>query len=240
MYLLRCPLLCLDSVDSSVLPVGNVIEGRDIDSADPGGSSQKALFAPFLLLCTVQQGEKFVVHLLPLADDEEIHERSHRLGIDPGGTSHKDQGKKPLPVTGAHGETGHIQHVQNRGIGHLIADGKGKNIKSVQPVPALKSIEWNPLLFHQIVHIAPRGKNPLAPDIGQAVHGLIKDLHAQIGHSDLVRIRKAEGHSQVYGGFVFQYLIVFSSGITRRLLHFREDSFQSFIHTNPLIKYPGS
>ena len=70
---------------------------------------------------------------------------------------------------------------------------------------------------------------------------MVEDLHAEIGHPDFIGIREAKGNSQIDSGFVFQYLIVLSPGVTRRLLHFREDSFQSFIHRHLLrIKYPGS
>jgi len=47
------------------------------------------------------------------------------------------------------------------------------------------------MLPQYLFHVCPRREHPLTPGIAPAVEHLIQDLDPQMGHSDLVQVRKA-------------------------------------------------
>jgi hypothetical protein len=51
------------------------------------------------------------------------------------------------------------------------------------------------------------------------VHNGIKDTHSQIGHTDLIGVREAEGYPKVDFLLVLYDLLVFASHISGRLLY---------------------
>ena len=121
----------------------------------------------------MQQRQQLVIHLLPPADDKQIHKRGHRLGVYAGRAAGEDQGQKLRAVRASQGNAGHVQHVQHRGIGHLIADGEGHGVKFTHAVAAFQGVEGQTGLFHLLMHVPPGGEHPLTPHIVQAVHGVI-------------------------------------------------------------------
>ncbi len=216
--------------DGAVLMILYLIEARNIHALDLRRLHQEFLLAPAAALGVPQEGHDLVVHLLPLTYHEKVHKGGHGLGVHGGGAARPDQGQQPRTVGAAQGDAGHVQHVQHGGVGHLIADGEGQGVELTHRISALQSVEGDAGLFHFLIHVPPGGVDPLAPQEGQAVHGVIQDAHAQVGHADLVGIREAEGQAQLNLLLVLDDLVILAAGVAGGLLHPRQDPFQSFIH----------
>ena len=146
--------------------VAHVVEGGHIDALDPGGLHQEFVLGPARELGFPQQGQQLVVHLFPFAHHKEVQEGGHGLGVHRGGAAGPDERQKIGPVRRAQGDPRHVQHVQHGRIGHLIADGKGQGVKVPHRIAALQGVKGDPGLLHLLIHVAPGGKDPLAPHKG--------------------------------------------------------------------------
>ena len=71
---------------------------------------------------------------------------------------------------------------------------------------------------HQLIHIRPGRKDPLAPGILSLVEELIENLDSQMRHSYFIDIRKAHGKAD-RNIPVFIDCMHFISQIPRRFLH---------------------
>ena len=197
-HLCRSAVLRRHSRDVSVRQVADLVQGGHIHAANLRSAAEKLVFAPVLQLCLPQKRKKFVVHFLPLADHKQVEEGRHRLGIHGGGSARPNQRQQSGTVFTAEGKPRHIQHVKNRCVRHFIADGESNGIESGKRIPALQRIQRDPRMLHLGVHIAPGGEHALAPDKGQAVHGVVQDAHAQVGHADFIGVREAEGQAEIH------------------------------------------
>ena len=75
------------------------------------------------------------------------------------------------------------------------------------------------MLFpHHLVQIRPRGIHTFAPHILPAVEHIIKDLDTEMGHADLVYVRKAHRETDIHLAFVFHHRVDLAADITGRLL----------------------
>ena len=220
----------LKSFYSTVVVQYRSIKARDINSAYLSCFFQEFFLCPAVELCFMQHFQQLIVHLLALAEQEDVDKIRHRLRIKGGGASgyHKRQQLRSVGTVYRHSR--HVHHVQNGGIGHLIAYRECEYVVLGDRVSALKGVQRHIRLFHFLIHISPRGINALAPDVGQLVHGRIQDAHAEVGHTYLVGIRKTECYSYINVSLILYYLIVFAAGIARRLLHLGKYAFKSFIH----------
>ena len=212
--------------------VAHLVQGGHIHAPDSGGAAEKVLLAPAFFFCLPQQGQDLVVDLFALADDEQVDKGRHRLGVDSRRAPCPDQREKRRTLRTAQGQARHVQHVQHGRIGHLVADGKGDRIEGRQRIAALQGVEGDAGLLHLGIHVAPGCKNALAPDEGQAVHRLVQNAHTQIGHADLIGVRKTEGKTQLDRVPVLQDLIVFPARVTGRFLNPGKNPLESFIHAH--------
>ena len=80
------------------------------------------------------------------------------------------------------------------------------------------------MLSHPRLHVAPGGKHPLTPDALHLIHDTVENPHTHIGHTDLIGIREAEGHSDIHFPFVLFHLSPLTANISGRLLHLGQDS----------------
>ena len=159
----------------------------------------------------------FKKNFLSLADVEQIKEVSHRLGIV-GARSAADHQRIVLAsLGGAERNFCQIQHVQHVGVAHLVLQGKAEEIKAIQGILALQGNQGQIVLFHLLLHIHPRIKGSLAPNVGVLIQRAVKQAHAQIGHTDLIGVGEAEGKTRLHLGFIFDHLSVFSAGIASGL-----------------------
>ena len=72
------------------------------------------------------------------------------------------------------------------------------------------------------MQIRPRGIHALAPHIVSLVKHIIENLDAQMGHADLIYIRKAHGKTNRYLVFVFTDAVQLVSNVARRLINLHQ------------------
>ena len=121
---------------------------------------------------------------------------------------------------------GQSEHIENIGIAHLVADGKGDHVKVFDGPAVLQRPKGQIVLPHSLFHIAPGCKNTLAPDTLHLVHDTVQDAHAQIGHTNLIGIRKTKRN--IYPDIlrILLNFVKFSAGVTSRFLHCGENALQ--------------
>ena len=107
-----------------------------------------------------------------------------------------------------------IQDLKYIGITHLISKSNTKEIKLLYRLLGFQGKERNMFLTHDLIQIHPRRKDTFTPDIFTFIEHVVEDHHAQIGHADLIDIRKAHGKTDVNFIFIFHYRIDFSPNIT--------------------------
>ena len=219
-----------DGGDGAVAVVGHVVEGGDVDPLDLGGGPEEAGLVPPLRLGPAAEVHDLRQKVLPLPDEGHINKIRHRLGVVHGGAPGNDQGRQTRPVLPPEGDSRQVQHIQNGGIGHLVAHGKANDVKVPDGVSGLQGVEGDAGGAHLLLHVPPGGEGPLAPDPGHVVQNPVQDAVAQVGHADLICIGKAEGKTEVHLPRVLPHLVVFSPHVPGRLLDPGQDALQSLVH----------
>ena len=171
-HLLRRAGAILDAhfLQGAIRTVDGLIEGRDVDALDLGGLPQKLLLAPALLLGLAIQGDVLQGDLLPFTQDKQVHEGGQRLRVIAAGTARHDERREFRPLLAAQRQPRQVQHVQDIGVGHLIAQREADDIKVRNRVAALQGVEQQPLPAHFLLHISPGGVATLAPQPLLLVH----------------------------------------------------------------------
>jgi hypothetical protein len=78
-------------------------------------------------------------------------------------------------------------------------------------------------LPHKDLRIDPRREGPFCQDLGMAIQDMMQDLQAEVGHPDLVAVRKGKGHLQASLRGVLMDRVVLPSQIAGRLTHVGKD-----------------
>ena len=215
-----------DLLQSAVISIDVVIEGGHIDPRDLRSFPQELGLVPARLLGPVVELEDFDGALLSLAEGEEVDKVGQRLRIVHTGAAGKDEVFEARPVRRSQGHPGQLQHMEDVGVAHLIADGEGDQVEVLHRVVALQRPKWQTVGLHSLLHVAPGREDPLAPDLGHFVHHAVENPHPHVGHADLVGVREAEGHPDPDVRLVLDDLVIFAAHISRRFLHGGQDSFQ--------------
>ena len=114
---------------------------------------------------------------------------------------------------------GKRQHIQHRGIAHLVLQGERDNVKVADRVAAFERAERKSILLHLLLHIQPGGKHALTPDVRLTVQHTVQNAQPEVGHADLVGVRKAERHAAVDPRLVLDDLPVFPAAVASGLGH---------------------
>ena len=223
-----------DLPQDAVFVIAVLVERGDIDAVQPRCLAQEMRLVPDLRLCLCVERENLYGELLAFAEGEEVDELCQRLRIVGAGAAGKHDVAQSLPILRMQGDAGKIQHVQDVGVAHLIADGEGDQIKVPYGLLTFQTAKRQVGLAHGLLHIAPWRKDPLAPDALLSVHDVVQDPHADVRHADLVGVRKTEGDPYVDACLVLYYFVEFAPGIARRLLHRGQNPFEQFFHRIPL------
>ena len=219
----------------AVLPVHRLIKRRDIDPRDLGGLLKELLLGPALLPGLAVELDVLQGDLLALAHHEQVNEGGQGLRIIGAGPPRHDQRGQLRPVGGAQGQPRQIQHIQHIAVRHLIAQGKADDVEVGNGVAALQTVEQQPLPAHLVLHVPPGGIAALAPEAVHLVHQAVQDPAAQVGHTDLIGVRKAQGISGVHRPPILYNGVIFSPRVAGRLLHLRQDMLQCPIHVAPPV-----
>ena len=232
-----CALLGGDGLHRAVVVVVDVVKARHIDAAHLRRLHEKLVLAPPLAPRLAVQLDELDVHLLALADDGEVQKVCDGLAVVHRCTARDDE-RGELRVLGRmQRDARKVKHIQDGGKCHLIADGKGNDVKLIERVEGFERVERDVRLAHLLLHIAPGCVAALAPYALHIVHHAVEDAHAEIRHTDLIGIGKAEGDACVDLALILHDGVEFPADIACRLLHAWQDAFESFIHKkSPLVK----
>ena len=226
----RCAVTGRDGRHGAVVVIGHIVKGRDIDTVQPGSGAEKIGLAPALAAGAAVELHQLHGDVLALAQADQIDEVGQGLGVVHGGAAGDDQRGQAGAVRGVEGNVGQVQHIEDGGKGHLVANGEGHNVIVGDGVAGFQGKKGHFRLTQLGLHVAPGSEHALAPDAGDIVHYAVEDTHTQVGHTDLVGIREAEGNAGVYRRLVLEDGVVFAAHVAGGLLHPGQDAFQSFIH----------
>ena len=207
----------------------HVIECRDVHAADGAQALEdrhaaRALFAPLHDDAVEVEDLLFAV-----ADHERVNKIRQRFGIERARPA-RDDNRVFLPaIFPQKRNAAKLQHRQNVGVAHFILQRKAHDVKGAERTAAFEREQRDFLLLHQVHHVHPRHKRALAEHIRLLIHRGIENLHAQMGHADLVGIRKAERKMQLRAVPRLELRIHFPAGIARRLLHLIEHPGDGFL-----------
>ena len=126
---------------------------------------------------------------------------------------------------------GQIQHIENIGIGHLIADGESDHIKIPDVCLTFQRPQEKLVFSHFRFHVPPGGEDTLTPDAVHLIHHAVQNAHSQIGHSNLIGIRETERHSHAGLGQILFHFSPLSAGIAGWLLYSRQNPLFQFGHS---------
>ena len=224
--LFRRTLQCNDGGQCSVIVVFMAVESGHIYTGDLGDFLQELLLGPALSLRPVIEAHDLHRDLLALTQREEVYKVCQRLGIVSADTAREHNILQPRPILGMKRDPGKLQHIQNIGIAHLIADGEGNHVEVLHGALAFQRPKGQLVGAHSVLHIAPGGKHPLAPNAVHPVHNAIQDPHTHIGHADLIGIRETEGNTHSGLGQIFLDLAPLAAGVPGRLLDSGKDPLQ--------------
>ena len=219
-----------DGRHGAVLVIGHVVQAGHVDTRQLRGGAEEVRLAPPLAAGAAVQLDQLHGHVLALAQAHKVDEVGQRLGVVHGGAAGNDQRRQAGTVSGVEGDMRQIQHVEDGGKRHLVANGKGHDVEIRDGVAGFQREKGHIRLSQLLLHVAPRGEHTLAPDAGQVVHDAVENAHAQIGHADLIGVGEAEGDAGVHLVFVFQNGVIFAAHIAGGLLYAGQDAFQSFVH----------
>ena len=210
--------------DGTVRPVGDFIEGRDVDSLDPGHPAQESQPSsrfPFPFPVPVQEGH-FLDDPFPVPQHAEIQEIRQGFAVEHAASPGTDKRIVQGPVFGQNGDAAQVQHVQDVGIGHFIEQGKAQQVEILQGPGVFQAGEHQSPFPHFGFHVHPGGEGPFRRHPGELVEDFIKDFEAQVAHADFIGIR--EGQTEGYFRFLFGFddAAEFHAGITGGLFHSTE------------------
>ena len=215
------------------LPVSHLIERRHIQARNTGGRRQQFPPAPPLISGAAVKLQQLQQHILPFAQTENVDKGRQRLGFVGAGPAGDDQRALLPPVRRPQRQSGQVQQVEHIGIGQFIAQGEADHVKPRDRVAALQSVKGKSFAAHLGLHVSPGCEYPLTPDAFLLIQQPIQDAHAQVGHADLISIRKAERHPCVHAPAVLDLRIIFPSRIPRGLLYPGEDHLHCPVHACP-------
>ena len=223
--------------DRTVVIVADVIKRRHIDAADLCGKAQEFLTAFALAPALPVQLDDLEVNLFSVAEEKDIHKIGDRFGIARAGASRHHDMVQIMPVLTQNGDSAEGQHIEDIGIAQLILERKADKVKVGQRIAGFQRVERDITGAHLLLHIDPRCKYPLAPDIRLFIKKAVEDLDAEVGHSDLVGIGKAERKAHIDVTLVLDHLAQLSADITAGLLNLQQIFFDFFrVHRFHLFK----
>ena len=226
-----------DGGHCAVVVVRHIVQAGNIDAVQLGGSPQELLLAPALSAGGAVQLHQLHGDVLPLAQADQVDEIRQRLGVVHGGAAGDHQRRQARAVRRVQGNAGQIQHIEDGGERHLVAHGKGHDIKIGNGITGFQRKQRHIRPPHLLLHVSPGGEDPFTPYAVHVVHDAVEDTHSQIGHPDLVGIGKAEGDTGIHLRLVLLHGVVFAAHIAGGLLHPWQDAFQSLIHGHSPCMY---
>ena len=193
--------------DGAVVVVADLVERRNVNALDFCAALKKLRLADALSLALAENLHYLEVDLLSLADEKDIHEIRNRFGVAGAGSAGYDYIFQLCSVARINRHVAQPEHIEHIGVAKLVLQSKTDKIKIRDGVAALEGIKRYLILAHQLLHVDPRRKNTLAPDVIDEIEAAVEYFHAEVRHSDLVCIGKAKGKAHVHIAFVLDDLV---------------------------------
>ena len=219
-----------DGGHRAVLVVRDIVQAGDVHAVQLGGGPEELRLAPALPAGGAVQLHQLHRQVLPLPQAHQVDEIGDGLGVIHGRAAGDDQRGQPGALRGMERDMGQVQHIQNGGEGHLVAHGEGHDVKIRDGVAGFQREQGHIRTAQLLLHIAPGGEHALTPHAVHLVHHAVENTHTQVGHTDLVGVREAEGNTGVHRRLILQNGVIFAAHVAGGLLHPGQDAFQSFIH----------
>ena len=226
------------ALHGAVVIVLDVVERRHVDAFDLRGLFQKFVFRLVFGAAAAEQLDYLEVHLLAVAEEKDVDKVGQRLRVARARPARDDDIFQRRAVAAQKRHARELQHVQNIRVAQLVLQREADEVELAHRVAAFEAVERDAVFQHSLLHVDPRRKDALAPDVIDAVHQRIKDLDTEVRHADLVRIRKAERKAHVHLLFIFHDRIELAADVAPRLLHLRQDPVQfraQFHRISPIV-----
>ena len=228
-------------LDGSVLVISNFIERGDIHTGDGfGGFVQEigACVAAVFLHLDVKacDGRE---HLFTLTNVEQIKKVCNRFGVVGARTTADDERIIFTAILCTQRQLCQREHIEHICVAHFVLQREANKIKSREGIATLQCGQGQVVLAHLLLHIGPRGKYALAPNVGVRVERAVEQSHPQIGHTNFIRIGEAESKTRFYVGFVFDNLTVLAACISAGLGDRFENGtveFGRMVHNVPFLR----
>ena len=131
----RSALQRRDLRHGAVVMIRHLVQAGDVDARQLGRRTEKLRLAPALPAGLAVQLHQLHGDVLSLPQTHQIDEVGNGLGIIHGGAAGDDQRRQTGALCAMDGDARQIQHIQNGRKGHLIAHGKGHDIKVRDRLP---------------------------------------------------------------------------------------------------------
>ena len=112
-----------------------------------------------------------------------------------------------------------VKHIHYIRIAHFILKRKSYKIKIFHRNITFHRKQGYSLFSHLLLHIVPRSKHTLTNGILTLIQHMIKNLHSQMRHSNLINIRETKRKSQHIVRPLLMHASKFVSDISGRFLH---------------------
>ena len=191
---LRRAVQGFNGLEPSIRAIVMAVKRRHIDAGNLHHFMEKARLVPPFALGLAVEVENLRRHLLPFSQREKVDKVRQRFRVHSADAAGKHQPLQTRAIPAQKRHPGQVQHIENIGIAHLIADAEGDKVEVLHRVAALQGIERNLVLAHGRLHVPPGRKDSLAPHAVHVVHDAIENAHADVGHADFIGVREAEGN----------------------------------------------
>ena len=175
---LGCTLQRHDGGKSAVGVVFVAIEAGDVHAGNFHDFVQEGILAPPLGLCPVVKLQNLHGDVLALAQREKVDKVRQRLRVEGADASGEHDVFQSLPVFGAKGDARQVQHIQDVGVRHFVANGKGDHVKLPDGGLAFQRPQGQGVVPHGLLHVSPGGEHALAPHAVHPVHDAVEDTHS--------------------------------------------------------------
>ncbi len=133
--------------------------------------------------------------VLGLAQEHEVEERGHRLGVIDARAAGDDQRVGLGSVGGQQRNARQVQHLQDVRVKHLVLEGDAENVEVADRTARFPRKEGDVRRAHARRHVRPGGVGALAEHIAAGVQEVVEDGRAQVAHADGVGVGEPEAEA---------------------------------------------
>jgi hypothetical protein len=138
--------------------------------------------------------------------------------------SARDEGAGAVPLRGRQGNARQVEHVEDVGVGELVAEREADDVELFQGMTRLQTEEGESGGAHLRLHIRPGGIDTLRQEIRLGVEDIVEDGQPQVGHADVVDVGIGQGKAYRCGLPVLHDGVPLAAGIAGGPAHPGQDA----------------